>query len=521
MKRLLLGLMFVWLAAALAMGAVPPAERAALVALYEATNGPDWIHQDGWLGPPGTECDWHGVTCDKSQTHVTIIRLTSNQLRGPLPDEIGQLTFLETLDLQINELAGTLPRNMANLTRLKTLALSSNHLAGPLPAGLGALPNLENLLLARNELTGPWPAGDPPPHLRVLDLTDNPLGITIPKQIKDFSQMTHLILPNCRLSGAIPAELGLIPNLAVLDLSRNQLTGSIPSELGLAVKLSTLDLSYNRLTGSIPMELGNLRLLWRLSLNNNALTGKIPTELGQLTEMMALQLGRNRLHGSIPVELVHCRKLSGIDLTDNNLSGIFPAALNELPQLFWVHVEGNRVEGVPSHPPALLPDTLYLDKIEPRCQEAERLAQQGRWAESEPLIQQLMTEHPDSPRVYHALGIIQYYQRDRDAAVAAWERAIDQDPAYWPSYQALMRLLLQTGDVDGAEALGRQHARVDPNRLELKEMLFRWFMRQGEMDKAREYFDAMWAIDPTYAYSIWKIVMDQVEPPHPEEWPAP
>lgn len=38
-------------------------ERDALVALYNATGGSHWKNRDGWNGPSGTECEWHGVSC--------------------------------------------------------------------------------------------------------------------------------------------------------------------------------------------------------------------------------------------------------------------------------------------------------------------------------------------------------------------------------------------------------------------------------------------------------------------------
>jgi hypothetical protein len=33
-------------------GAIPASERAALIALYNSTNGDDWINNTGWKTPP-------------------------------------------------------------------------------------------------------------------------------------------------------------------------------------------------------------------------------------------------------------------------------------------------------------------------------------------------------------------------------------------------------------------------------------------------------------------------------------
>ena len=54
------------------------------------------------------------------------------------------------------------------------------------------------------------------------------------------------------MTGEIPAELGSLPSLEVLDLRTNQLTGSIPAELGNLTNLVRLHLSSNQLTGTMP-----------------------------------------------------------------------------------------------------------------------------------------------------------------------------------------------------------------------------------------------------------------------------
>ena len=42
--------------------AASPAERLALDALYEATEGEGWANRTGWLGA-SDPCEWFGVTC--------------------------------------------------------------------------------------------------------------------------------------------------------------------------------------------------------------------------------------------------------------------------------------------------------------------------------------------------------------------------------------------------------------------------------------------------------------------------
>ena len=97
-----------------ARGPVPASERAALVAFFESTGGPTWTHKAGWLGPPGTECGWHGVDCaskySEPTTNVTGLDLFDNNLRGEVPEAFGELPLLKSLNLAIDAtLTGKLP----------------------------------------------------------------------------------------------------------------------------------------------------------------------------------------------------------------------------------------------------------------------------------------------------------------------------------------------------------------------------------------------------------------------------
>ena len=73
---------------------IPEAECWALVALYDATNGPGWRESTGWLAGT-TPCSWYGVTCVDSA--VTRLELDDNGLTGSIPAELGDLSSLSGL----------------------------------------------------------------------------------------------------------------------------------------------------------------------------------------------------------------------------------------------------------------------------------------------------------------------------------------------------------------------------------------------------------------------------------------
>ena len=184
----------------------PVSDKAALVALYQATDGPNWLNNTNWLSeaPIGT---WHGVSTDASG-RVTELSLPGNLLSGAIPAALGRLSNLQVLVLEANELSGVIPPELGNLANLKVLNFGFNQVNGEIPPELGRLAKLEDLMLYYN-----------------------------------------------RLQGAIPPELGNLANLRVMHFLDNQLGGELPSELGRLTSLQLLLLSGNRFTGCIP---GNL-----------------------------------------------------------------------------------------------------------------------------------------------------------------------------------------------------------------------------------------------------------------------
>ena len=79
-------------------------DREALVALYNATGGPNWRRNNNWLSDVPIS-EWEGVTTD-GNGRVTELDLHLNQLRGEIPPELGNLANLTKLWLTENQLRG-------------------------------------------------------------------------------------------------------------------------------------------------------------------------------------------------------------------------------------------------------------------------------------------------------------------------------------------------------------------------------------------------------------------------------
>ena len=230
-------------------------DRAALVALYNATDGPNWNNNTNWLTDAPIS-EWYGVTTRSWDGRVSSLALSNNNLTGQIPPELGSLDRLRNLNLADNELTGPIPSELGILQYLTVLNLAGNELAGPIPSELGNLPYLTELYLRDNQLAG-----------------------TIPPELGNLATLRELGLSGNELTGPIPPELGNLATLRELGLSGNELTGPIPPKLGEFFRLVSLNLASNQLTGTIPPELGNLSFLSSLNLSGNQLTGCIPNAL--------------------------------------------------------------------------------------------------------------------------------------------------------------------------------------------------------------------------------------------------
>jgi hypothetical protein len=110
------------------------------------------------------------------------------------------------------------------------------------------------------------------------------------------SQMDNLNdirLVGNRISGTIPKDVKISPNLGILDLQTNLLTGSIPTTIALNSGLRVLSVNNNLLTGSIlPTEIGSLTNLLSLLAGSSSLDANLPlpSEIGSLNALALLFL---------------------------------------------------------------------------------------------------------------------------------------------------------------------------------------------------------------------------------------
>ena len=98
-------------------------DRQALIALYNATNGPNWTNNTNWATTKHLD-QWYGVRTDQTGG-VTALLLAGNGLHGPIPHALTNLTHLQTLELSANVLTGCIPQSLQDIptTDLSKLGL--------------------------------------------------------------------------------------------------------------------------------------------------------------------------------------------------------------------------------------------------------------------------------------------------------------------------------------------------------------------------------------------------------------
>ncbi|KAH9714640.1 protein kinase domain-containing protein [Citrus sinensis] len=286
----------------------------------------------------------------------SVLNISSLNLIGTIPSQLGNLSSLQSLNLSCNRLSGSIPSAIFTTYTLKHVSLGENQLSGQIPTNICSnLPFLEILFLSENMFHGEIPSAlSNCTYLIILSLAYNDFSGAVPREIGNLTKLRELYLGCNRLQGEIPLEIGNLQNLEELQLGQNKLIGTVPAAifnvstlkfLGLQnnslsgslssianVRLPNLEKLYlwgNNFSGTIPRFIFNASKLSKLSLGMNSFSGFIPSTFGNLRNLEQLGLDENYLTSSTPElsflsSLSNCKSLTLIDLSNNPLDGILP-----------------------------------------------------------------------------------------------------------------------------------------------------------------------------------------------------
>jgi len=112
-----------------------PDQRAALEAIYDATNGDKWANNSGWKKTDDLG-SWYGISCN-GDGYVTAINLEQNGLEGVLPDVFAAFPYCTEIDLDNegkvsatdNRLEGEIPQSLKTYAGSVRIDLRYNYLS--------------------------------------------------------------------------------------------------------------------------------------------------------------------------------------------------------------------------------------------------------------------------------------------------------------------------------------------------------------------------------------------------------
>ncbi|KAL8503929.1 hypothetical protein ACS0TY_022597 [Phlomoides rotata] len=314
------------------------------------TLHPHHILAENWTDTSSV-CNWIGVTCSLHHHRVSALNISDLSLSGTITPELGNLSFLISLDLGYNLFRGILSQELSLLHRLKFISIRNNIFEGEIPSWFGHLHKLEYMSLAYNNFSGFIPNSlSNLSSLYFLSLAFNQLSGSIPATIGKLKSLQKLYLGGNNLNGVIPQEIGNLHNLVGFGTHDNQISGQIPAVVGNLKSLQSLYLGRNHLNGFIPTEIGQLYQLNKLALYTNAFTGSIPLELFNISALVLLDLSKNGLSGSLPSNLcISSPNLEWIGVGQNNISGAIPASVSSCAHLTVLDLGSNNLSGFVLH----------------------------------------------------------------------------------------------------------------------------------------------------------------------------
>lgn len=238
--------------------------------------------------------------------------------------------LVESIDMHDNLLTGKFPPETALLKdSLLHLDLENNlvyNVDGEVE-WLGELTKLRTLNIAQTpfEYEGIPASIGKLTNLVILDLSYTLFFGPLREEVfADLNQVQYLYIGGNSYNSSIPSTVGDMDNLLYFYAEFSDVRGDLSFVKNMN-KIYELWVDNNpQMSGPIPSEIGNLQTLESLSLTGCGLTGAIPSEIGNLYRMQQMWLFGNQLSGAIPASFGNLTRMNRLELEHNQLAGDMP-----------------------------------------------------------------------------------------------------------------------------------------------------------------------------------------------------
>lgn len=132
----------------------------------------------------------------------------------------------------------------------------------------------------------------------------------------------------------------------------------------------------------------------------------------------------------------------------------------------------------------------------------EQLRRAGREREALALAQGYLREHPATPRLHYAIGVLHGYLEDHEAAMQAFELELQADPGHFESRHGMAAALTRLGRLEASLSFLRACLSMRPDDTEVRFQLGRNLSALGRLDEARAPIEAsVTALDSADAWA--------------------
>ncbi|KAK9069391.1 hypothetical protein SSX86_011294 [Deinandra increscens subsp. villosa] len=314
------------------------------------------------------------VSFKKGAKDLNLRNLLMDQIEW-LPDSIGKLSSLITLDLSENRLVA-LPSSIGSLSSLTKLDLHSNKII-ELPESIGDLLNLVHLDLRANQLTSLPPTFGKLFCLEELDLSSNNLSL-VPESICSLTRLQKLNIETNNIE-ELPYMIGQCSSLKELLADYNKLK-ALPEAIGKIESLEILSVRYNNI-GRLPTTMSSLANLKELDVSFNELES-VPESLCFATTLVKINVSNNFADlTSLPRSIGNLENLEELDMSNNQIR-FLPDSFRMLSKLHVLKAEGNPLEVPPQSVVSQGPHAVvqYMKELQEKKQlKAQPVKQKKSW----------------------------------------------------------------------------------------------------------------------------------------------